>query len=351
MKSNVAVIPALSGLRGFAALLVFVSHSERRDILPKFSGLTMGYMGVMLFFTLSAFLMTYLYLERLPDRQQQTNFWVARFARIYPLHITLLLTGFLACVAGVSEETCPYAIDAETLVKNAAFVGMFNVFWTISVEFQFYLLFVIGWFLGHKFDNAKGFAAAMSAVALFGVFANVHPYPSGSVFKVIQFFAAGIVAGLALQQWDLRRFGKHADGMLGVSLVLFVLSFPAFFEAIAGFSHRGFWSPWILGLCFSLVFFGAFAQGPVSRALGSRVGDLSFAIYLLHIPIMRLVMKTIDDMSFWVKFPVALGATLILSQIVFTYFEAPLRRWVRQRFSVPPGNPVRPRINAAETVS
>ena len=58
-------IHTLTGLRGIAALLVFISHCGAQSILPSFLGKGFGQIGVMLFFVLSGFLMTHLYIRGL----------------------------------------------------------------------------------------------------------------------------------------------------------------------------------------------------------------------------------------------------------------------------------------------
>src|SRR6476661_4253525 len=80
--------PALDALRGFAVLLVVVSHSVWSD--PG-SG---GPVGVTLFFVLSGFLITRLLIEE----QHSTggvslrSFWLRRAARLLPALVLLLAT-------------------------------------------------------------------------------------------------------------------------------------------------------------------------------------------------------------------------------------------------------------------
>ena len=60
-------IGALTGLRGVAALIVFVSHGANEGVLPAMLGNGFGQIGVMIFFVLSGFLMGQLYLRRSLD--------------------------------------------------------------------------------------------------------------------------------------------------------------------------------------------------------------------------------------------------------------------------------------------
>ena len=96
--------PNLNGLRFIAALMVIVHHIEQyKSIygLPNnFSSTTIqifGELGVVLFFVLSGFLITYLLLEE----ESQTNtiavrdFYVRRILRIWPLYFLIVILALL----------------------------------------------------------------------------------------------------------------------------------------------------------------------------------------------------------------------------------------------------------------
>lgn len=76
-------INTLHGLRGIAALTVVVGHARGFADLPIPQ--TAPAMGVMLFFALSGFLMTHLYLDKSAGRASVMEFLVNRFARVWPL--------------------------------------------------------------------------------------------------------------------------------------------------------------------------------------------------------------------------------------------------------------------------
>ena len=89
-------INSLTGLRFIAAFLVILHHFGKPP-LPQFEQsvrnvLDHGFVAVTLFFILSGFILTYSYMsqEGSPKTSKRT-FWVARFARIYPVY----LLGFL----------------------------------------------------------------------------------------------------------------------------------------------------------------------------------------------------------------------------------------------------------------
>src|ERR1700758_3399164 len=84
-------IDPLTGLRSVAALTIALGH-----ISAMFSVLT--FIGMPLFFTLSGFVIHYVYSENFGRnwRAAISEFTVARFSRIYPLYFCLLLFAFIA---------------------------------------------------------------------------------------------------------------------------------------------------------------------------------------------------------------------------------------------------------------
>jgi len=75
-------ISALTSLRGVAPLTVLIFH-----VMPDFR----GYLAVDLFFLLSGFVLTHVYREIGLTRQSYYNFLKARLARIYPVHLMILI--------------------------------------------------------------------------------------------------------------------------------------------------------------------------------------------------------------------------------------------------------------------
>lgn len=153
-------IPHLDGLRGFAALLVVVSHFSNRTMvgfdaetlipaflaapsLPLLEKLLLGafgsgdgQLGVMLFFTLSSFLMFYLYFDYAPTASSLRDFAAARVARIFPLFY------FVLGVAAMSTPWLPFTfidIQPHEILKHVFFLQGNSVLWTIAPELLFYL--------------------------------------------------------------------------------------------------------------------------------------------------------------------------------------------------------------------
>ena len=143
-------LPALTGIRFFAAIYVVVGHElpwiEKRVALPSFARnfLSNGYLAVCLFFLLSGFILAYTYSGITLSRRKRIEFWEARFARIYPVYLFSLLLAL------------PFQFHALTLKSSVAVLLMLQAWnplhpelsgawnypaWSLSVEAFFYLCF------------------------------------------------------------------------------------------------------------------------------------------------------------------------------------------------------------------
>lgn len=93
------MINTLTSLRIFFVLMVFGAHCYVIDSSFDAHFFKEGFVGVSFFFVLSGFIIAYNYQEKLLEKTTtRRTFWVARLARIYPLHLLTLLIA--ACIGG-----------------------------------------------------------------------------------------------------------------------------------------------------------------------------------------------------------------------------------------------------------
>ena len=158
-------VPALDGLRGLAAILVAGAHymtmeggAPLSEIVQTLTGL-----GMTLFFVLSGFIIHYNYNTTITQPGGLRMFFVARFARLYPLYILLFLFDFAytgltarsACgqIGAPGEywsslpfyftftQTWLYAVICRASLEYQ-YGPVAAVSWSISVEVFFYLVYV-----------------------------------------------------------------------------------------------------------------------------------------------------------------------------------------------------------------
>lgn len=134
-KNNITYKPTLDGVRGFACLLVVASH--------LFDGIELlGSLGVMIFFALSGFLMSMLYLHKSWDSDSVYKYAISRFSRIVPAYY--IATIFCIILYWVIPGF--YDMTFVNSMRNFLFVGYTGVFWSIPPEIQFYVFFILAWY-------------------------------------------------------------------------------------------------------------------------------------------------------------------------------------------------------------
>lgn len=160
--------PNLNGLRFIAALLVFIHHVEQlKDLLglesywSNYIILSLGRLGVSLFFVLSGFLITYLLL--IEQKQTGTvaikSFYLRRMVRIWPLYYLIVVLSFFVFpyVPFLSLGEYSLAVLEDLPIKLTLFllflpnlalfmypgVPYASQAWTIGVEEQFYLIWPV----------------------------------------------------------------------------------------------------------------------------------------------------------------------------------------------------------------
>ena len=144
------MIKPLTSLRFVFAFLVFMSHM---NLFPHeepgflWHLFYEGYAGVSFFFMLSGFILAYTYQQRLIDGTATVrSFYVARIARIYPLHLLALFVAlFFLKFFNHPSPTDFFDLGINTFLLQSFIPGqefLFNsVSWSLSDEAFFYALF------------------------------------------------------------------------------------------------------------------------------------------------------------------------------------------------------------------
>lgn len=296
---------SLDGLRGVAAYTVVISHFAN-SVGIVWAGSGAGQIGVMLFFALSGFLMGKLYLERpitdVPD------FYLRRVARVFPLFLVLVAASYLW--GGFPL----YGITDANLIHHLLFLRGESLLWTVAVEVQFYALFPLLWLL-YRLAGREALVAALVALSLLA-FALGFPR-THTLFPHLPYFLAGI--GLSLL--PLVRTGL----LFPVIFMLYFVLMPG----VIGLTGDPWLSPAYILLIPILLYaamtssWGGFLGHPALRFLG----NISYSVYLLHLPILRILRET-PLVGTWALLPVFLAATTAVAWISYRFFETPTRTWI-----------------------
>ena len=162
-------VPALDGIRGLAVALVMFQHffqgcnkgTALGDQLV-FGLASRSWMGVDLFFVLSGFLITGILWDTKGSKHYFKNFYARRMLRIFPAYYAVLLVFFVVIpllsnpgLSAYVEDSLPDQIWHWTYLSNfriawqeSWYAHLFpNVFWSLAIEEQFYLIWPLVVFL------------------------------------------------------------------------------------------------------------------------------------------------------------------------------------------------------------
>ncbi|MBK7935999.1 MAG: acyltransferase [Lewinellaceae bacterium] len=346
------------------------------ELLPRSqsSFVQKSYLMVDFFFILSGFIMVYVYgawFEQKCSGKDFRRFFVARFARLYPLHlftlgwcvllkIVLQASGAMAGLSPKLQDMYNLdALPAHLLLLNAFIPGAWLTFnvpsWSISAEWYTYLIFpLLAWLAARQNMTRKILLVSLLYLGYWGIiqFAghnfdlNVTAY--GGVMRCLVGFGIGMItyAGyVRLQVWN----GMGRSAWLAGAGVM----------TVAGM-HAGISDIFIVALFPVLIFLAARNTGAMARLLDRRffqlLGEQSYSIYMIHVPLMStflvgwLVFRAeksvgVDNASALALTPAVAWSgclvyallVLVLSTLTFRYVESPMRQWLNQRLRVGTG--------------
>jgi peptidoglycan/LPS O-acetylase OafA/YrhL len=299
-------IRALTGIRGIAALIVFLSHlrdnlSSRGVELPVsdlFKNLFLiGGRQVDIFFVLSGFILALTYQKWFDTGVASTSYLVflrKRFARIYPLHaVMLLLTVTMVLAAQHFHVRIMNGIDRFTfsslpkdfllihawpfIAKSGTEEMVWNPpSWSISIEALAYLIFPV--FLSSTFGLRKRHPWILVGVGIaFGFACNaVVPWDRtgfpGALRGLSEFALGCITANLFT--------GRAADWLrtnLGAATALALMAIIFAFTPETWFGIGLVTAPLLLALSGRNVVSAVFGFAPIYF-----LGEISYSIYLGH---------------------------------------------------------------------
>lgn len=394
-------IPSLTPLRGIAALMVVIYHyqvlitpvvdPERSFLINKW------YIMVDFFFILSGFIITHVYQAKFRTGFKWPlfkKFMLARFARLYPLHLVTLafMIGIYYIILSTNTfESLPHfmqlSLDPNAIFANITLLQTSGFFaeptwntpsWSISVEWWTYAIFpflilvitrkskwlkyaaflaVIGAYLAIMFYfQPAQFEERHSYMSLSSELLNTVDVMVGSGFlRCISGFLLGMLVYKAFEiRWGYSWLSKSAP-LFGLTAFLTLC-----------------WSFNIIPDIVSILLFGFYIlMVAYNNGFGKKVfsipgfqflGDISYSIYMIHFPIilcyyaLRGYWKAAEPVPTtginptdiatgistspptWLAIVglfVFILATIIAAYFTYTFIEKPMRDFLKNKFSGP----------------
>jgi len=336
-------INSLTGLRGMAAFIVFISHCANQGMLPAVFSNGFGQIGVMLFFILSGFLMGHLYLGKDSTKANIMKYVVARVGRIFPLYCLLILLSVL--ISTVIYQDFHYQItEAQIVLRALLFIDAPFEFWTIPVEVQFYAVFIVFWALYQRGTCPFLLTTFIALTAMPSILLYSHLGYVPALFSSYSVpFFVGIGTAIMYPRIASNVFlNKFANYAAVPSVIALFLNLPAVrlkHDWILGsdFFVRTWADPlnWVIVYC---VFFCAMLNARPLHFLNTRIfvllGEISFGFYLIHYP----VLKIIKSLGVPLVFQFATSCVLIslMAWFSYKYFEQPANRLIQRKLTKAP---------------
>lgn len=346
-KAKRLYVPELEGLRGLLALWVFIYHALAISgawsrIPPKAAEVLNGNQAVCVFIILSGFVITVLLAT---TRDDYPTYIARRFVRLWPTLMACLMGALVAQSLGMmpsrGEPTWLHlALHAvmlhglpPTWLLPAAPGAILNPAWSISLEWQFYLLAPLA-LMGKRSVYTRFVLSAVTAVFLYRVAGPLlGKLIDGAVVlpDFAHLFAVGIASGLVFlhfqsagdeERTQITRL-TAAAGLAFALFLPFVVNVPTLSWAVVFFLV-------LLSRC-------RHRLDPGSRLLllpaVQLLGAVSYPFYLCHeiwiwVTQSALAGQARSDLAiFAAHMIVALPVSLISAWLLHRYVEVPTIAW------------------------
>lgn len=350
---------AIDAMRGVAAICVAIFHYPQ-FFMPQagiyvvpvaltdipFGSIfyplyTNGEDFVRLFWVISGFVFAHVYRGR-DTTTTAREFAVARFARLYPLHVVTLLivaalqvTSFMAVgywqvVENNGLEHFILQIFLMSASLNIVEGNSFNVpIWSVSAEIFIYVAFFFT--LTWTKKRPLGGAVILAILSYLALLARPTDFIiSNWVFTCGVFFFAGNACYALYEKFADQRaiYATLVAGGAGLAAV-------GFYIGNADLA--------LFAICCTTILALAFLQHwtTVKIRVLQFLGNISYSLYLVHIPIQILVLL-IADLAFGgsrafanshFALPLYLLSSIWLAHVVHVRFEKPVGAWLRRRLT------------------
>ncbi|MFD2438079.1 acyltransferase family protein [Modicisalibacter luteus] len=324
----------INGLRAIAVALVVLFHFG----IPGMQG---GFIGVDVFFVISGYLMTGIIFSRMrKDSFSVLGFYLDRARRIVPalacVCFIVLLVGWVLLLPGGYEELANQVLGSLTFVSNFIYTQDSGYFeqavhdnwllhtWSLSVEWQFYLIYPIAIVALRQFFPLHSIRWFIVIAAILSFALSI--YASGRwpthAFYLLPTRAWEMMVGALVFLFPIQK--SHENKMLWEAVGFVLIAFSAVF-----ISSSVAWPGWLAAfpvIGTALIMLQARQDSPLtSNPISEFLGKSSYSIYLWHWPVV-VWMHYFGLMSnvLWVITGIVIS--IVLGYISYNYIENVARK-------------------------
>lgn len=339
-------IPPLTSLRFFAALAVVVFHYDRKQMLFPQGLCDFGYEAVTFFFILSGFILTYTHGQANGLNVGQREFAASRLVRIVPAYVLGLLVAAPFFIAAGAKAWFPITFWTNAVLVPAMLQSWWPPSalawnppaWSLSNEIFFYAMYPGIWAVWRKLPTTYSLAIAYFLVLLVSALRLFHSdglpwwHDFAAYFPLLNLpqFVLGVALGKALIDHGPLQRGKFVS-TASLGILMIVVTFKS--------SQTWLSSNAVLCVVFGALIYSfagptAIFRKPLSSSVLTTMGNASYAIYILHVPlwfwwdnITRVKLGLTVNPAF--DFMLYLVAVLSISFAAMQLIEVPSRRRYR----------------------
>ena len=316
-------------LRGVAIIFVvlyhYTSHYSPEYLLRSDNwSLTIakyGWSGVDIFFIVSGYCIA----MTIVKTKNSTEFFVRRFARIYPAYV---FCGIITLIFYYFFDLPGREVDFFTGIMNLIFANFVpglnfkyidGIYWALIIELKFYIFFGLLYFI------FKDLNKSILAWAIFSIVLNIillNDYTLLYFFSSISPHANLFLIGLILFNFKDKNFFYY------IPLLFLVLANILFNERY----HENEIYFIIVILITSLV---VKTKYYFNSLLISKIGLISFSWYLIHNAVGIILIRELNKLGYE-NFSVILAifSTLLISIISFKFIEKPLKKKILETYKI-----------------
>ncbi len=362
-------IHSLQIYRGLAALAVLLYHAtvlvdERYNHAPLGGFFSAGFMGVHVFFVLSGFIMLFVHADDFNRPARIGPFLRKRFTRIYPVYWAVLLPSALFYFLYLERPLeIHHFIGNLVLVKASGFAAIVPVAWTLFHEILFYGMFatlILNLRLGIILFTAwvtlmilvgymgMGLAPPYLLTTLTGIdYGAIRAFFTLATSSLNSLFLFGLAA-FGLYRLLKRNPARDALGLLSfVAGILLILVLGAEYNA----NHPVRDYSWAhlhhltLGFGLAALLLMTSAASDTLESFFSRrsalqfLGNASYALYLTHYPLQKLMVAYLPSIvpghganTALLVFLASIALSMLGGCLFYLYVERPLLAWMRSLF-------------------
>lgn len=339
--------PGLDGLRGIAVVVIVLFHLG-------LTGASGGYLAVNLFFTLSGLLIGSVVLHEITSTGHFSwrRFWVRRARRLLPAApVTLAIVAVARHLTTTLEATSGRDVVAALfdvsnwwfIIDGTSYADLFGAptavvhFWSLSIEEQFYLgvgvaaVLVAHW--SRRPVRTVGVVAGGLTVVSFAL-PFVVSWPVDRVYYGTDTRAGELMLGVTLAAVfasPTRRASvlRHTPQIGWAATVAAVALLALWHSATPGTDALRHGLLPLTATISAMVIVGSLMPaGPVAAVTRAgvvrRLGRVSYALYLVHWPVIIIADQVTTDRSV-VRHVVVAGIALVLAQGLTMVVERPVR--------------------------